>query len=56
MAHIILDDCINCGICEGECPVAAISPGDDKYVIDASACTDCGVCTEVCPVTAIRKQ
>lgn len=52
MAYHITDDCINCGACEGECPVQAISEGDGKYVIDADTCIDCGACAEVCPVSA----
>ena len=53
MAYVISDDCTNCGICAGECPVEAISEGDGKYVIDAEACTDCGICAGECPVEAI---
>ncbi|HZK38907.1 MAG TPA: 4Fe-4S binding protein [Clostridia bacterium] len=52
MAYFINDDCISCGLCEPECPVDAISEGDDKYVIDAELCTDCGNCAEVCPTQA----
>lgn len=52
MAYIITDACINCGACEAECPVSAITPGDDKYVIDAETCIDCGACAAVCPVDA----
>ena len=40
MAYKITDDCIKCGSCESECPVSAISEGDDKYVIDANECPD----------------
>ena len=50
MAYKITDACINCGACEPECPVEAISPGDGKYVIDADKCIDCGACANVCPV------
>ena len=25
MAHVISDECVSCGTCEGECPVGAIS-------------------------------
>ena len=53
MAHKISDECISCGACEAECPVEAISMGDEHYVIDAEKCTDCGACVEVCPVDAI---
>ena len=35
MAHVISDECVSCGTCEGECPVGAISEGDGKYEIDA---------------------
>lgn len=31
MAYVITDSCVNCGTCEGECPVGAISAGDSKY-------------------------
>ena len=53
MAHVISEECINCGSCEAECPEEAISAGDDIYVIDAAKCTDCGACVEVCPTEAI---
>ena len=59
MAYVITDECVSCGTCAGECPVEAISEGDDKYVIDehyvidADACVDCGTCAGVCPTEAI---
>ena len=59
MALIITDECINCDVCEPECPNAAISPGDDIYVIDPKRCTECvghyeePQCQEVCPVDCI---
>lgn len=56
MAHVISEECISCGACEPECPVEAISEGDDQYVIDAEACTDCAACVDVCPVDAISEQ
>lgn len=52
MAYKITDECISCGACAGECPVGAISEGDDKYVIDADACIECGACAGTCPVGA----
>lgn len=53
VAYKITDECVSCGTCEPECPVEAISEGEDTYVIDAAKCTDCGTCAEVCPVDAI---
>ncbi len=59
MAHRINEDCINCGACVPECPVNAISEGDDIYVIDESVCVDCKghfdepQCVAVCPVDCI---
>jgi ferredoxin len=52
MSYKITDECIMCGSCEPECPVSAISEGDDKYKIDPAVCTDCGSCADVCPVDA----
>lgn len=52
MAFYINDECISCGACEPECPVAAITEGSDKYVIDENLCTDCGACSSVCPVSS----
>lgn len=50
------DDCINCGACEGECPVDCITEVDGHRFIDASACIDCGACAEVCPVECISPE
>ena len=56
MATIITDECINCGVCEPECPNGAISEGQDYYVIEPDLCTECvgfhgeEACQEVCPV------
>lgn len=56
MAYVIDDKCISCGVCASECPVDAISEGDDKYVIDPGTCIDCGACAGVCPSDAISPQ
>jgi len=59
MALMITDECINCDVCEPECPNAAISQGPEFYVIDAAKCTECvghfdkPQCREVCPVDCI---
>ena len=62
MSLIITDDCINCDVCEPECPNEAISPGEEIYEIDMNKCTE-GVghydepqCVEVCPVDCIPKD
>lgn len=55
MAYKITSDCICCGTCPDECPVEAISEGDDIYIIDKDDCIDCGSCVFVCPVGAIVK-
>jgi NAD-dependent dihydropyrimidine dehydrogenase PreA subunit len=54
LAYKISDECLMCGSCEGECPVEAISAGDDKYEINPELCIECGSCAEVCPVEAIH--
>ena len=41
MAYVISDACISCGACEAECPVEAISQGDEHYVIDPEKCKMC---------------
>lgn len=62
MALIISDECINCDVCEPECPNGAISQGADIYVIKPSLCTECvghhdkPQCMEVCPVDCISKD
>lgn len=62
MALMITDDCINCDVCEPECPNEAIEPGEDIYIIDPSKCTECvghydePQCVEVCPVDCIPKD
>jgi ferredoxin len=59
MALMITDECINCDVCEPECPNDAISAGDEIYVIDPDRCTECvgfydePQCVEVCPVDCI---
>jgi ferredoxin len=52
VTYEITDECISCGVCLDECPVEAISEGEDKYQIDPELCTECGSCADVCPVEA----
>jgi ferredoxin len=59
MALLITDECINCDVCEPECPNTAISQGEEIYEIDPKRCTECvghfdtPQCVEVCPVECI---
>ena len=55
MAYVISDSCVKCGSCADNCPVEAISEGDEKYVIDADVCVSCGSCAANCPVSAIEE-
>jgi ferredoxin len=62
MSLLINDECINCDVCEPECPNGAISQGDEIYEIDPNLCTECvghfdePQCIEVCPVDCIVKD
>lgn len=62
MALYITDECINCDVCEPECPNDAISQGADIYEINPDLCTECvghfetSQCVEVCPVNCIPKD
>ncbi len=59
MALMITDACINCDVCEPECPNDAIAAGAEIYVIDPALCTECvghhdkPQCVAVCPVDCI---
>jgi ferredoxin len=59
MALIITDECINCDVCEPECPNHAISMGEEFYQIAPDKCTECvghfeePQCVQVCPVSCI---
>ena len=59
MALMITDECINCDVCEPECPTNAISQGEEIYEIDPNLCTQCvghydePQCQQVCPVDCI---
>jgi ferredoxin len=62
MALLITDECVNCDVCEPECPNGAISQGEEIYVINPDLCTECighydtSQCVEVCPVDCIIKD
>ncbi|MCG9697290.1 YfhL family 4Fe-4S dicluster ferredoxin [Shewanella sp. Isolate11] len=59
MALLIDDSCINCDMCEPECPNQAITIGEEIYEIDPNLCTECvghydkPTCVSVCPIDCI---
>ncbi len=59
MALYITEECINCDVCEPECPNGAIAQRENLYVVDPEKCTECvghfdtPQCVEVCPVSCI---
>ena len=56
---MITDECINCDVCEPECPNNAIYQGEEIYEINPNLCTECvghfdnAQCVEVCPIDCI---
>ena len=56
---MITDECINCDVCEPECPNGAIYQGQEIYEISPNLCTECvghfdePQCVAVCPVDCI---
>ncbi len=59
MALMITDECINCDVCEPECPNNAIFMGEEHYDIRPDKCTECvghfdePQCVAICPVACI---
>ena len=62
MALMINSKCINCDMCDPECPNQAIYMGDKIYLIDPNKCTECvghydqPTCVSVCPIDCIKKD
>lgn len=62
MALRITEMCINCDVCEPECPNDAIYEGALHYEIRPARCTECighfdtPQCVQVCPVDCIPKD
>ena len=59
MALRITEECINCDVCDPECPNDAIYQGEEIYEIDPSKCTECvghfeeSQCQVICPIDCI---
>ena len=49
---IIRNQCIQCGLCQKNCPQQCIS----NYQIQQEHCLYCGLCYEKCPVQAIERR
>jgi ferredoxin len=62
MALMITEECINCDVCEPECPNQAIFMGANTYEINPALCTECvghfeePQCVQVCPVACIPQH
>lgn len=62
MALKITNACINCDMCEPECPNEAISFDGKTYIINPDKCTECvgfydePTCISVCPIDCIFKN
>ena len=62
MSLFITDECINCDVCEPECPNNAITQGEEIYEISPDLCTECvghfdePQCVEVCPFDCIPED
>jgi ferredoxin len=60
MALYIEDACINCDMCEPQCPNEAISLGEEVYEINPNLCTECvghyekNQCVLVCSIDCIK--
>ena len=51
---VIIEGCIECGICERMCPFDAIFMSDEfEFVVDGEKCPSCNRCLEPCPVGTI---
>ena len=59
MALLINSKCINCDMCDPECPNQAITMGAEIFEIDPAKCTECighydaPTCVSVCPIRCI---
>ena len=49
------ESCVNCFLCEENCPTGAIELIDGKVVLDNDKCIRCVECTHHCPVGALKR-
>ncbi len=50
------DACVECLICEENCPTGAIKLDDGEIVLDKDKCISCEVCSTKCPVSALKLE
>ena len=49
------ESCVNCYLCEENCPTGAIELVDGEVVLDNDKCIRCTECTNHCPVGALKR-
>lgn len=50
------DTCVNCYLCEENCPTGAIKLEDGQVALDDDKCIRCIECTSCCPVGALKLE
>ena len=56
---ILLEPCINCGLCRKACPTETIrffTTGKRTHVVEPSGCIDCDICIPICPEKCIVRD
>jgi formate hydrogenlyase subunit 6/NADH:ubiquinone oxidoreductase subunit I len=53
---ILLEPCINCGLCRKACPTETIhffTTQHRTHVVEPAGCIDCDICVPICPEKCI---
>jgi formate hydrogenlyase subunit 6/NADH:ubiquinone oxidoreductase subunit I len=56
---ILLEPCINCGLCRKACPTETIrffTTQHRTHVVEPSGCIDCDICLPICPEKCIVRD
>jgi formate hydrogenlyase subunit 6/NADH:ubiquinone oxidoreductase subunit I len=56
---ILLEPCINCGLCRRACPTETIHFFTTKkrtHVVEPAGCIDCDICIPICPEKCIVRD